>query len=94
MPNDRFKAILKCLHVNDNTTAVPQGEKGYNRLYKLHPLIEKLRNTWRTCYNPPKEQPIDTMVGFKGRNAMKQYIPMKPTNVDTRYGVAAPPMGS
>ena len=80
MPIDRFKAILRCLHVNDNTTAVPRGEEGYDRLHKLRPLIERLRNTWRTCYNPPREQSIDeAMVGFKGRNAMKQYMPMKPT---------------
>ena len=32
------------------------------------------------CYNPPREQSIDeAMVGFKGRNAMKQYMPMKHT---------------
>ena len=66
--------------MNDNTTAVPWGEEGYHWLHKLRSLIEKLRNTWRTCYNPPREQLIDkVMVGFKGRNAKKQYIPMKPT---------------
>ena len=71
MPIDRFEAILRYLHVNDNTTAVPRGEEGYDRLHKLRPLIERLRNTWRTCYNPPREQSIDErMVGFKGRNAM------------------------
>ena len=57
----------------------PSGE-GYDWLHKLRPLIEKLRNTWRTCYNPPGEQSIDkAIVGFKGRNSMKQYMPMKPT---------------
>lgn len=80
MPVDRFKALLRCLHLNDNTTAVPRNQPGYDRLHKIRPMIDCLRETWRTIYHPPKEQSIDeAMVGFKGRNSMKQYMPMKPT---------------
>jgi hypothetical protein len=80
MPIDRFKVLLRCFHLNDNSTAVPRNQPGYDRLHKIRPLIERLRQTWRACYNPPREQSIDeAMVGFKGRNAMKQYMPMKPT---------------
>ena len=81
------RQFLSGLHVNDNTTAVPRGEEGYDRLCKLRPLIEKLRDTWRTCYNPPREQSIDkAMVGFKGRNAVKQYMPMKSTKHGYKVG--------
>ena len=80
MPIDRFKALLHCMHINDNSKAVPRNQPGYDRLHKIRPMIERLRQTWRTCYNPPREQSIDeAMVGFKGRNVMKQYMPMKPT---------------
>ena len=80
MPIDRFKVLLSCLHVNDNTKAVPRDQPGYDRLHKIRPMINRLRHTWRTCYNPPWEQSIDeAMVGFKDRNAMKQYMLMKPT---------------
>lgn len=80
MPIDRFKVPLSCLHVNDNTKAVSRDQPGYDRLHKIRPMINRLRHTWRTCYNPPREQSInEAMVSFKGRNAMKQYMPMKPT---------------
>jgi hypothetical protein len=79
MPLDRFKVLLRCLHLNDNTTAVPRGEDGYNRLHKLRPMIDQLRHTWKTIYHPPREVAIDeAMIGFKGRHVMKQYMPMKP----------------
>ena len=80
MPIDRFKALLSCLHLNDNSKAVLRNQPGHDRLHKIRPKINRLRQTWRTVYNPPREQSIDeAMVGFKGRNAMKQYMPMKPT---------------
>jgi hypothetical protein len=80
MPIDHFKALLRCLHLSDNSKTVPRNQPGYNRLHKIRPIIDRLRETWRTVYNPPKEQSIDeAMVGFKGRNSMKQYMPMKPT---------------
>ena len=72
---DHFKALLHCMHINDNTKAVPRSQPGYDRLHKLRPMIQRLRETWRTCYHPPQEQ----SKGFKGRSAMKQYMPMKPT---------------
>ena len=74
---DHFKALLSCLHLNDNSKAVPRNQPGHDRLHKIRPMIDRLP---QTLYNPPKEQSIDkAMVGFNGRNAMKQYIPMKPT---------------
>ena len=81
MPIDRFKALLHYMHINDNSKAVPRNQQGYDRLHKIRPMIERLQQTtWRTCYNPPREQSIDeAMVGFKGHNVMKQYMPMKPT---------------
>ena len=68
MPIDCFKALLHCMHINDNTKAVPRSQPGYDRLHKLRPMIQRLQETWRTCYHPPQEQSIDeAMVGFKGK---------------------------
>ena len=43
MPIDRFKVLLRCFHSNDNSTAVPRNQPGYDRLHKIRPLIERLR---------------------------------------------------
>ena len=50
MPIDRFKTILSCLHLNDNSKAVPHNQTGHDRLHKIQPMINHLRHTWRTFY--------------------------------------------
>lgn len=68
------RSILQCFHLNDNTKAVPHNQRGHDRLHKVKPIIERLRETWRSCYHPPYEQSInEEMVGFEGRSAMKQH---------------------
>lgn len=80
MPIDRCKALLHCLHLKDNSKAVPRNQPGHNGLHEIRTIIKRLRETWRTVIHPPKEQSIDeAIIGFKGRNSMKQYIPMKPS---------------
>lgn len=55
-------------------------EDGYDRLVKLHPLIDKLNKKFQEEYLPSPHQTIDeSMIAFKGRSSMKQYLPMKPT---------------
>ena len=69
MPIDRFKALLSCLHLNDNSKAVPRNQTGHDHLH-FDTLGE----------HSTREQSIDeAKVDFKGRIAMKQYVPMKPT---------------
>ena len=76
----RFKAIRHCLHLNDNTTAAKRGEPGFDRMHKVRPLMDLVNTNTKNAYHPHREISIDeAMVGFKGRNRMKQYMPMKPT---------------
>lgn len=90
MPIYRFKA----LHLNDNSKAVPRNQPGYDCLHKIRPIINRLHQTWRTFYNPPRQQSItQAMVGFKDRNAMKQYMPMKPTKHSFKVGCHCSPNG-
>ena len=80
MPVNRFKDLLQCFHLNSNSTPVPRQQPGHDWLHKIRPMIEWLCETWRTTYYSPCKQSInEAMVGFKGRNAMKQYVPMRPT---------------
>ena len=77
---NRFKAILCCLHLNDNTTAQPRGNPGYDKLHKVRPLLKSINETIQQEYVPHKENSIDeAMIGFKGRSTLLQYMPLKPT---------------
>ncbi|XP_045474894.1 piggyBac transposable element-derived protein 4-like [Harmonia axyridis] len=75
----RFLAILRHIHLNDNEKCPKKGTSNFDKLYKLRPLIEHLNEKFRDLFSPSRELSIDeSMVGFKGRSGLKQYMPMKP----------------
>ena len=79
MKRDRFNLILKFFHFNDNET-----DQNDDRLHKVRPLIEILRNRFRTVYSPGKELSVDeSLVLYKGRLKFKQYIRTK----RARFGI-------
>ena len=79
MPVKRFSFLLSNLHLNDETKEPNKGEANFDKLYKIRPFIEKISETYLHYYNPTREQSIDeSMVKFKGRCTMKQYLPQKP----------------
>lgn len=43
MPVKRFKKILSNLHANDNQKAISRNEPGFDKLYKVCPLITHLK---------------------------------------------------
>ena len=80
MPIDRFKVLLRCFYINDNTTAKPRDDPAFDRLHKIRPLITNVQRKFMSQYIPHREVSVDeAMVGFKGRSSLKQYMPMKPT---------------
>ena len=86
----RFLEIQQFLHFTDNETIIPCGEPGYDRLAKVHPVIEAVQKTFLESYRPNKENSIDeAMVKFKGRSALKQYVPKKPTKRGFKMWVRA-----
>jgi len=42
MPVKRYKKIRQALHINDNSKAPKQGDKYFNKLYKIRPIVEKV----------------------------------------------------
>lgn len=75
----RFLKILRYLHVNDNTKAIQRGQPGYDKLFKIRPFIDHLKNTFSEGVSPSRFLSIDeSMIGFKGRSSLKQYLPLKP----------------
>lgn len=47
--------------------------------YRIRPFISELRKNLKKCYNPHRSISIDeSMIKFKGRSCLKQYMPKKP----------------
>lgn len=79
-PLNRFRHLLTRIHFNDNDNAPQRGSTGYDKLYKLRPILTAIHEKCLTLYDPHQANSVDeAMVGFKGRSTLKQYMPMKPT---------------
>ena len=73
MPRDRFELLFWLFHVSHSSGTV-------KRIDKVKLFLDSLLTRFHTCYNPGCELAVDeTMVGFRGRFAAKQYMPNKPT---------------
>jgi hypothetical protein len=78
MSEKRFSVIEKCLHFIDNGN-LPDAETAAERsFWKIKPFFDALINRFRTVYIPDQCIAVDeSLMLWKGRLAMKQYIPMK-----------------
>ncbi|GBP23665.1 PiggyBac transposable element-derived protein 4 [Eumeta japonica] len=80
MSFNRFSCLLNNLHVNDNSVVTNRTDPKYDKLYKIRPLLDILQNNFQKNYKPSERVAIDeSMIKFKGRNSLKQYMPKKPT---------------
>jgi hypothetical protein len=62
----------------------------FDKLYKARPLILHLNSKFRESYGPSRNISVDeSMVAFKGRSTLKQYMPMKPIKRGFKVWVAA-----
>jgi hypothetical protein len=75
---DRFYAIKKYLHLADNSTMVDSKSPNADRLAKVRPLMNLLKENFQAQYSPSRFLTADEdMCKFKGRNVMKQYLRAK-----------------
>lgn len=75
----RFLKLLRYLHLNDNATMPQRNTPNFDKLYKVRPLINHLNTKFYECFNPSRNMAVDeSMVAFKGRSSLRQYMPMKP----------------
>ena len=71
---DRFREISRYLHFTDNSTLLPKGSPGYDRLGKVRPVIDHLSKQFADLYEPSKEVAVDeAMIKFTGRSAVYAY---------------------
>ena len=80
-PANRLNHLLASIHFNDNSAAKPRGDPGYDKLYKIIPIILSVLQKCLTSYKPHRENSMTKQwLGSKGdRSSLKQYIPNKPT---------------
>lgn len=79
MSRDRFDWLLANVHLNDNQLQPAKGSPLYDKLYKVRPLLDNLSETFLHSCLPSKNQAIDeSMIRFKGRSSLRQYMPLKP----------------
>jgi hypothetical protein len=79
MTVNRFGWFLSNLHCNDSSLEPKRGSPSFDKLYKLRTVIEKLSESFLKSKNLTQNLTIDeSMVKFKGRSTIKQYMPQKP----------------
>nr|XP_023016389.1 piggyBac transposable element-derived protein 4-like [Leptinotarsa decemlineata] len=75
----RFSWLLSHVHINDNSAMPDRGSPNFDKLYKVRPLIDLLLRNFQRCLLPSQQVAIDeSMIKFKGRSSLKQYMPKKP----------------
>ena len=74
-PRDRFTGILRYLHFTREWIARGNRQNpGFDKLYKVRPLLNHLRDRFLAEYTPDRNISIDEcMIPFKGRLGFKQY---------------------
>lgn len=79
MTAKRFKKIIENIHCNNNLANLPRSNPQHDKLHKLRPIIDLLNSNIENCYSASSFLSVDeSMIPFKGRSSMKQYMPMKP----------------
>ncbi|KFM77001.1 PiggyBac transposable element-derived protein 4, partial [Stegodyphus mimosarum] len=79
MPVKSFSWMLSHFHLNDNSLQPHRGDENFDKLYKVQPLLSHLSERFERVFRPGKCQAIDeSMIKFKGRSSLKQYMPKKP----------------
>jgi hypothetical protein len=79
MPRDIFLDILLFIHTVDNCQGPPHESPEYNPTYKISQISALLLDRWQRYYYPNRQISVDeTLIPFKGRTKLLQYIPSKP----------------
>ena len=74
MSGNRFDFIWKYIHLANNAN-----DDKTDKLFKVRPLIDMLKSSFKGAYQPNTFTIDESMIPFKGRLGFKQYMPAKPT---------------
>ena len=84
MSQARFLQIWRYFHLADNSSAVPRGQPGFDKIYRVKEFLNFILRNSQRLYRVNRDVSIDeTMVPHKGRLSFKQYI----KNKAIRWGI-------
>lgn len=75
----RFEKLTQYLQLCDRESEPVRGDRGYDALFKIRPLLDVVENTMWDAYTPNRCLTIDKCaIVMKGRFSSTQYMPSKP----------------
>lgn len=94
MDVNRFGWLLSHIHLNDNSRMPKRGDPAFDKLYKVRPFLEEIQGKFLKCFKPGETLAVDeSMIKFKGRSCLKQYMPKKPIKRGYKVWVLADKSG-
>lgn len=87
MTINRFEKIRQFLHFNENSTTLPPTDPNADKLFKLRPFIEVIRQRFLSV---PMEEHLsldEQMCAIKTRHHVRQYMPLKPKKYEFKFFV-------
>lgn len=78
MTCNRFEAIKRFLHFNNNENFIPRDKDGHDKLFKIRPILDMIRKCLMLV---PKEEFLsvdEQIIPIKCRHELKQYNSAKP----------------
>lgn len=79
MSRDRFRTMLHYIHVADNSQAPKRDDPGYDKLWKVRPVLNFVAEKCARLYAPhPQLSTDESMIGTKCQLSFIQYMPKKP----------------
>ena len=78
--NQFEERLQACFHSCETQYYHDRGQSCHDKVCHVRRILDVVLTKYKTNYHPHKEQSIDeAMIGFKGRQAFKQYLPAKPS---------------
>jgi hypothetical protein len=75
----RFQQIKRYFHLANNRDRKDRTHPQYDRLFHVRPMLDIISKTFKKYYNLGWSVAVDeSMIPFKGRSFMKQYVKDKP----------------
>ena len=75
----RYQKLTQYLHVSDRAKEGAQNSADNDKLYEIHPVLNKVQDSLTECYKPGQNKKIDEgMIAFKGTLSYIQYLLAKP----------------
>lgn len=79
MPRNRFDEVISLFHACNNDNEKKKEEDGYDKLYKVRPLLSRLNYNFQGAAEMEDCLAVDEMIiPFKGRHSLKVYMNKKP----------------